>query len=242
MAMNYRTGFQRIYAVLSVVWIAAALVVVPTERIKFWDAPSADTTATLESIGRLVKQNFPGSYDDMSDSELGARIKKKYPNWKEENPYSKYRGRMDKPFDPSKLVDVSESEAKQSDTFKPPPPIPDADQSAPPSAAEKWAKNADPQPKAGPWEKYRKQIPPPSPGFGVVDDSYIPPPPPGFTLDPPNYQLKDKSLVLVNQSPRIVRLSKFLWISSVLLLPPVLGFFVLFHVIPWVVRGFRQPA
>jgi hypothetical protein len=36
--MNYRRGFQRLYVVLAAGWILAALVVLPSERIRFWHA------------------------------------------------------------------------------------------------------------------------------------------------------------------------------------------------------------
>jgi hypothetical protein len=34
--MNYRRGFQRIYAVLTVGWVAAVLLVLPADRLNFW--------------------------------------------------------------------------------------------------------------------------------------------------------------------------------------------------------------
>lgn len=40
--MNYRRGFQRVYAVLTVVWIAASLIALPAHRLRFWEAPSLE--------------------------------------------------------------------------------------------------------------------------------------------------------------------------------------------------------
>jgi hypothetical protein len=34
--MNYRRGFQRIYAVLTLAWVAGTLVFLPTDRLDFW--------------------------------------------------------------------------------------------------------------------------------------------------------------------------------------------------------------
>jgi hypothetical protein len=34
--MNYRRGFQRVYAMLAAVWIAAVLFVIPPDRFKVW--------------------------------------------------------------------------------------------------------------------------------------------------------------------------------------------------------------
>ena len=34
--MTYRRGFHRLYAVLTVVWIASALIALPSSRLKFW--------------------------------------------------------------------------------------------------------------------------------------------------------------------------------------------------------------
>jgi hypothetical protein len=37
--MNYRRGLQRVYAVLTVVWVAVMLFALPAYRLRFWDAP-----------------------------------------------------------------------------------------------------------------------------------------------------------------------------------------------------------
>lgn len=34
--MNYRRGFQRIYAVLTVAWVAGVLLILPANRVNFW--------------------------------------------------------------------------------------------------------------------------------------------------------------------------------------------------------------
>jgi len=40
--MNYRVGFQRLYAVLTVAWIALVLLTAPAARLKFWNADPID--------------------------------------------------------------------------------------------------------------------------------------------------------------------------------------------------------
>lgn len=44
--MNYRRGLQRVYAVITVVWIAAWLFALPSYRLRFWVAPVDDSYAT----------------------------------------------------------------------------------------------------------------------------------------------------------------------------------------------------
>ncbi|MGD1093014.1 MAG: hypothetical protein ABSB35_13610 [Bryobacteraceae bacterium] len=34
--MNYRRGFQRVYAVVTVVWVVSVLLFAPSERLRFW--------------------------------------------------------------------------------------------------------------------------------------------------------------------------------------------------------------
>ena len=34
--MNYRRGFQRLYAVITVAWIGGVLLATPVDRLKFW--------------------------------------------------------------------------------------------------------------------------------------------------------------------------------------------------------------
>jgi hypothetical protein len=36
--MNYRRGLQRVYAVLTVAWVAVLLFALPADRLKFWSA------------------------------------------------------------------------------------------------------------------------------------------------------------------------------------------------------------
>jgi len=40
--MNYRVGFQRVYAVLTVAWIALVLLAAPADRLKFWSTDPGD--------------------------------------------------------------------------------------------------------------------------------------------------------------------------------------------------------
>jgi hypothetical protein len=65
--MNWRAGFQRVYAVLSVVWIAVVLLAAPTARLKFW--------ATEIDYDALAQQARSGRYR-AEDIELppGAKL------------------------------------------------------------------------------------------------------------------------------------------------------------------------
>ena len=154
--MNYRRGFQRLYAVLAIAWVAGLLFTLPSDRLRFWaalspaqfdpdafmaaqardkpppppgaqpipplppgfklDAPAVDYAAladkarkqnpgpwdkyaappipTLDQfkaqesagtsdyvlLGQKIKSEYPGAYDDLSDFDLGTRVKAKYPN------------------------------------------------------------------------------------------------------------------------------------------------------------------
>jgi hypothetical protein len=77
----------------------------------------------------------------------------------------------------------------------------------------------------------------PTPRVTVFGDPVIdpPPPPPGvrFVADPtpetPTVQVPVES-----------RASKLLSLSGILFLPPAFGYALLFFVIPWIYRGFRQ--
>jgi hypothetical protein len=40
--MNYRRGFQRVYAVLTVAWVAGVLLVLPADRLNFWRQRNTD--------------------------------------------------------------------------------------------------------------------------------------------------------------------------------------------------------
>ena len=42
--MNYRRGFQRVYAVLAVAWVVGLLFVLPADRLNFWSAQPNETT------------------------------------------------------------------------------------------------------------------------------------------------------------------------------------------------------
>lgn len=126
---NYRRGFQRVYAILTVVWFAMLLFMLPAERLEFWKVP----TVAL----------------------------------------------------PSDAITV-------------------------------------PNPK----------------------DS-LPPPPPGYTLDEPKKspdiwdQAAEEYRRAHAESKPESRRIKFLWVASVLLLPPLIGYVALFYAVPWIYRGFR---
>jgi hypothetical protein len=44
--MNFRRGFQRVYAVLTVAWVGVMLFVIPSHRLRFW-TPDTDYDALL---------------------------------------------------------------------------------------------------------------------------------------------------------------------------------------------------
>jgi len=44
--MNLRRGLQRVYIVLATTWVVAALIVVPSDRLRFWSAPDPNSSAT----------------------------------------------------------------------------------------------------------------------------------------------------------------------------------------------------
>ncbi|HSR07238.1 MAG TPA: hypothetical protein VLM42_08820 [Bryobacteraceae bacterium] len=68
--MNYRRGFQRVYAVLTVVWIAGLILALPNYRVRFWqkqrgEASLADVDLAKSGIATTTK----GDIFDQIDAE-----------------------------------------------------------------------------------------------------------------------------------------------------------------------------
>jgi hypothetical protein len=134
--MNYRRGLQRIYAVLTVAWIAGALFVLPAERLNFRSIEQPPEVAAF--------------IRDFGEASL----------WKAPLGYERYK--------PINLPDVLPAEF---------------------------------------------------------------------------FQRRDAAVAAqerAEQSGPRFRAAKALWLFGVLLLPPLLGYALLFGVIPWIYRGFRH--
>jgi hypothetical protein len=71
--MNYRRGLQRVYAVLTVVWIAAVLFVIPPDRLRVWSG-ELESIDDFMAFGRdhpirntlffILVNNFPNPHYD----------------------------------------------------------------------------------------------------------------------------------------------------------------------------------
>jgi hypothetical protein len=59
--VNYRCGFQRLYAVLAIAWVAALLFVLPSGRVSFWvaDHPVASSAITKRIASNGKTYVFP---------------------------------------------------------------------------------------------------------------------------------------------------------------------------------------
>jgi hypothetical protein len=100
--MNYRRGFQRLYAVLTVAWVALLLFALPSDRLKFWSMQPNDWATVhgpWEKDPALPDQSRYGTVTPAP-------------------PKSKFGGiPVDEPFKPPPLS----SEEKPTGKFVPPP-------------------------------------------------------------------------------------------------------------------------
>jgi hypothetical protein len=56
--MDYRRGFQRVYAVAAIVWIGGALIALPSDRVRFWAGPDRVETISQEEAGRWLQAQY----------------------------------------------------------------------------------------------------------------------------------------------------------------------------------------
>jgi hypothetical protein len=79
--MNYRRGFQRIYAVLTVAWVAGILLLLPTDRLDFWrevrtNIPKATDKVQIQmppgcdSLHRLVVEEWVAAHPNANQDEF----------------------------------------------------------------------------------------------------------------------------------------------------------------------------
>jgi hypothetical protein len=87
-ALSYGRGFLRFYAVLTVGWIIALLIALPSYRLRVWVAPRPDAFLAdfasrrqdYISLGKRIKASAPGDYDDLDDYVIGVLTAAKYPD------------------------------------------------------------------------------------------------------------------------------------------------------------------
>src|ERR1700675_640139 len=71
--MNYRRGLQRVLSTLSVIWIAAVIFVIPSDRLKVWSRESESPEEFLDfrhyhpirsALFFILVDNFPNPHYD----------------------------------------------------------------------------------------------------------------------------------------------------------------------------------
>ena len=85
--MNYRHGFQRVYAVLTVVWIMAVLVFAPSQRLRFWKVDQ------ITGVQELMKDPKFQELAPSAQKEALAEIDPRFAQLSEES-YLPFRERM----------------------------------------------------------------------------------------------------------------------------------------------------
>jgi hypothetical protein len=111
--MNYRRGFQRIYALLTVGWVAALLFALPPYRLIFWEPPidydalAITAGATDDSYATRVRDTKamavpppPGYVLDHSKAWYEAR--EKQTGWASTDDYSTSKQSPPGPLGPSR--------------------------------------------------------------------------------------------------------------------------------------------
>jgi hypothetical protein len=85
--MNYRRGFQRLYAVFAVAWIAISLFALPAYRLRFWVVPIDDSYAARvresKALGTLpqgyiLDHTFEWTKQQRDQKEAMDALLKKY--------------------------------------------------------------------------------------------------------------------------------------------------------------------
>ena len=72
--MNYRRGFQRVYAVLTVAWIGVLLLALPADRVKFWQKQQGEASLADVDLGKSgIAITAPPS--TLTDADIAARDK-----------------------------------------------------------------------------------------------------------------------------------------------------------------------
>lgn len=80
--MNYRGGFQRLYGVFTVAWVASVLYIVPTGRLEFWSVAQstldpAQSILDPVQIPKSVKNSaWQAYYDSATTEELEKALNK----------------------------------------------------------------------------------------------------------------------------------------------------------------------
>jgi hypothetical protein len=69
--MNYRAGFQRLYALLTAAWIALVLLIAPADRLKFW---STDVTVSPSEVQPVPGATSPGMKGRVSEQSAKSSM------------------------------------------------------------------------------------------------------------------------------------------------------------------------
>jgi hypothetical protein len=188
--MNHRVGFQRLYAVLAVVWIGFVFFAMPADRLKFWTASPPDDWVNVDPSDVMPKSaKFTPPPLSSIEPEVAAQ-----PSGK----------------DLSKYGTVSPARQEQKTT-------------RPAGAINYGAHTA-----VSPARQGQKTTRP-------LTDADI------DIFDKIDAEAKNLSIVKSEPLPAPPsRWRKVLWLAGVLFLPPAVGYFLLFHVVRWVYRGFKS--
>ena len=72
--MNYRVGFQRLYAVLALAWVGFVLFVTPANKVKFWTADSPQAWGANDKPA--ARYGNPNDWTEVPATQQGKDLSK----------------------------------------------------------------------------------------------------------------------------------------------------------------------
>ena len=243
-ALSYRRGLLRINMVLTAAWIIGLLIALPPYRLKFWIVPVDDSYATRLKESRAIG-SLPQGYIlehtlewtkqhnaqiDALSKKYGGTVAPAGKDWFKENAPQATAGSgstsssakqhqipatLPSDFFSRKEDYISLGKKIKAKYLGAYDDLDDADVGV--RAAAKYPDALKP----GPWQDY---ITPPS--TKPTDDLQIVVPTDSFIPDEPSFAENS-------------RIGKSLWLLGLLFGPPLVGYFGLFILFPWLYRGFK---
>jgi hypothetical protein len=227
LALNYRRGFQRIYTLLSLAWVLAAIWVIRPDQASFWSEPDYD--ALIKKYGGVIEvapsQVKPLSAPDYS--AIAEQVRKESREKAERGPWEKY---------------ANQAPARQNDDASAWKPVQEPKRVVdfngvrhefPGDATDDEIRKALEKDQAEQKlhrEKQSSKPTQPEQELHIVKSDPLPP-------RMGKYSAADIQAEAPPQ-PRS-HMGKGAWLSSVLFFPPAMGYLALFLAVPWIARGFN---